>query len=322
MADWCRTVVMLVVAAFAAAAGVFSAPASGAVESIQSSEVTSSSLGEYARELNDERFDVREAATKRLIEDEQIQSDDIMEFVCAQWETLAPEAVERFLLVARERYIASPGAIGIEFAKSQIATIDRVIAGTPADRVLQRGDQLMSLNGEDLPESYADQRPELLKRMARFKAGDVVRMHLRRGVQELDVEFALADPRLLPRFEDFIRSMQYEMLQQWNALCARRLPPQPRMMIDMNVAGVSGVDSNPRSSATEEADASVIEEFSRRRAEVSQGIARVIEQLSTSDSPDRLRELNEEYASLRDESARLNARLRLLESRAAGKRVQ
>ena len=311
---------MLAMVAPAAATGSLGAPAEGPAESIQSPERASASLSDYARELSDERFEVRDAATRRLVDDAQIQTNDIMEFVRARWESLAPEAAERFLIVARERYIASPGAIGIEFARSPIATIDRVIAGTPADRVLQRGDQILSLNGQDLPQSYAEQRPELLRRMAGLRAGDLVRAHLRRGEEELDVEFALADPRLLPRFEDFILSMQREMLGQWNAIREDRLPPPQRLMIDMEVVGASAVESDPRSASVENADAILMQELSRRRAEVSQGIARVVEQISTSDSPARRQELENEYLPLRNEFARLNARLRLLDPLTPGRR--
>jgi len=279
------------------------------------------SLSDYARELDDERFDTREAATRRLIEDARIQTDDIMEFVRAQWETLAPEAAERFLIVARQRSMVSPGAIGIEFGPSPIATVENVIAGAPASKALQRGDRLLSLNGQDLPQSSAEQRPELLRRMAGLKAGDIVKVHIQRGLEELDVEFALADPRLLPRFESFIVSMQREMLVQWNATCEQRLPPPQHLMIDMGVVGISAADLNPRSASAEIANEAIIEALSRRRVEASRHIARILEQSSATDSPQRRREWENESLPLINEFARLNARLRLVEplARARGR---
>lgn len=318
MVHWWRTSAILLLASSAVTLSSVGAVPGAFSSSIQSPAASTTSLSDYAREFNDERFDVREAATRRLIDDAQIQTDDILEFVDAQWETLAPEAVERFLLVSRERYIASPGAIGIEFGPSAMATIDNVILGTPASKVLRRGDQILSLNGEDLPPTRTEQQPELLRRMAGLKAGDLVQAKIRRGLDELDVEFALADPKLLPRFESFIVTMQREMLQQWNALRAERIPLRP-MMIDMDVAGLALMDSHPRAASGESADATIIEELSHRRAEVSREIARVMEQSSPTDSPQRRRELENECLPLINDLARLNVRIRLLENAISGR---
>ncbi|MCC6906536.1 MAG: PDZ domain-containing protein [Phycisphaerales bacterium] len=278
------------------------------------------SLEAYARELDDPDLSTRQAATDRLVGDPTIETDVIIEFVKSRWGSLPPEAVERFLMASRQRYIDNPGAIGIQFGESDIAVIQTVIDGTPAARVLQPGDQFLALNGQLLPERRAQQQPELLKRMAGCRAGDVVKARIRRGMRELDVEFALADPRGLPRFEDFIAQMQREMAQKWDEIREKELPPDARLLIDMNILPAGQASAAPVSLSGGVDDAQLIEAFNRRRVEVSRDIARVMESSSDADSPERRRELESQYLPLIDEFARLNARLRLLEASASGRR--
>lgn len=278
------------------------------------------SLETYARELDDPDLTSRQAATDRLVADAAIETDHIIEFVQTRWETLPPEAIERFLMASRQRYIDNPGAIGIQFGDSQVAIIQTVIDGTPAARVLQPGDQFIALNGQLLPELRTQQQPELLKRMAGCRAGDTVKARIRRGKLELDVEFALADPRGLPRFEDFIAQMQREMAQQWDELRETRFPSEAQVLIDMNIVPAGDGDVASASIGGGVDDAQLIESFNRRRVEVSRDIARVMESSSDADSPQRRRELEAEYLPLIDEFARLNARLRLLEISASGRR--
>ncbi len=320
MAKVSRNWLMAVLLGALTSVSALAIPQVGSVERIASPDGAESSLQQYAGELNDARLDVREAATARLVRDETIETEDIVTYVGAQWETLPPEATERFLIAARQRFIANPGAIGIQFGDSPIAIIQTVIDGTPASRVLQRGDQFLTLNGEPLPDSRAMQQPELLKRMAEYKAGDKVKARIRRGSEELDVEFALADPKTLPRFEDFIVQMQREMSQQWDAMCQQRFPPAPRIMIDMGLVQLNPKQESPSAAVGAGEGAQLIDALSRRRVEVSQSIARVMERSSNTDSPERRRELEAEYLPLINEFARLNARLRLAEAVVSGRR--
>ncbi len=278
------------------------------------------SLETYARELDNPDLSTRQAATDRLVGDAAIEIEEIIEFVQARWETLPPEAIERFLMASRQRYIDNPGAIGIQFGESPVAVIQTVIDGTPAARVLQPGDQFLALNGQLLPEMRAQQQPELLKRMAGCQAGDIVKARIRRGMRELDVEFALADPRGLPRFDDFIAQMQREMAQKWEEMREKQFPPDERLLIDMNIVPAGQASAAPVSLGGGVDDAQWIEAYNRRRVEVSRDIARVMESSSDADSPERRRELEAQYLPLIDEFARLNARLRLLESSTSGRR--
>jgi len=303
-----------------ASANLLAFPQAWQFERLASADDTQASLEEYARELNDANLTVREAATDRLVRDERIETEDIVTYVDSQWQSLPAEAIERFLIASRQRFIADPGAIGIQFGDSPIAIIQTVIDGTPASRVLQRGDQFLTLNGEPLPDSRIQQQPELLKRMAEYKAGDLVKARIRRGSEELDVEFALADPKTLPRFEDFIVQMQREMAQQWDAMCEQRFPPAPRIMIDMDLPELKTTPETPPVTVGMAESGKLIDALSRRRVEVSQSIARVMERSSNADSPERRRELEAEYLPLINEFARLNARLRLAEAVVSGRR--
>lgn len=290
------------------------------LESLTNGNVATASLAEYARQLDDPRLDIRESATQRLIDDDAISTEELVDFVDSRWSSLPPEAIERFLHASRQRYIANPGAIGIQFSNAPITTIDTVIAGTPAADVLQPGDQFLSLNDQPLPASNAEQRPQLLRIMAGLKAGDVVTARILRDREELEVQFALADPRGLPRFEDFIQQMQREMLQQWTIMREQRFPPNRQVLVDMEMDGLRNLEAPGGATPSGRSASALIDALGRQRVEVSQSIARVMEQSSAMDNPQRRRELEAEYLALIDRFAQLNARTRLLEAAASGRR--
>lgn len=273
-----------------------------------------SPLRAYIEDLDDPRLDVREAATQRLIADAAISRETIDEFLKQEWGMLAPEALERLLLAARERYVANPGAIGIQFGEAATAVIMAVREEAPAAMVLQRGDQFLSLNGVVLPEARFEQQNELRRIMSELKAGDMVEARIRRGLRELEVSFPLADPARLPQFEEYIASMKREMLDAWHARRRSNFPAPAKLLIDLGVDESAGGEGDSESPGLESGSPGVIDELRRRVSEVSASIARVAEQTAGADDPARRRELERQYLALRDELFGLNARLRLVDA--------
>ncbi len=273
----------------------------------------------YVEALDDPRLDVREEATQRLISDTAISREAIDMFLREQWETLAPEALERFLLAARERYVANPGAIGIQFGEAATAVIQVVREEAPAAMVLQPGDQFLSLNGIILPEARFEQQTELRRIMSELKAGDMVHARIRRGLRELEVSFALADPARLPQFEEYVASMKREMLDAWHVRRRSIFPAPAKLLIDLRVREAGAVEGDSGSANTWTDSTAVVEELRDRISRVSASIARVAEQTAGADDPVRRRELEREYLALRDELFGLNARLRLVDPTTAGR---
>ncbi len=276
-------------------------------------------LSEYADQLNDPRLAVREQVSQRLDADSSITGAEIEAFVKERWDDLAPESIERLLIAAQSRYIARPGAIGIEFEQGE-AVIMSVRPEAPAARVLRAGDRFLSMNGVVLPQERFDQQVELRRIMTALRAGDIVSARIRRGNVDLDVTFALADPTQLREFEAYLGEMQREMLGLWHARRREQFPPPPKLTIDLRIdaAEVSGGDGAP-SLSPQERLAAVVEELRRRITDVSERIARLAERTQESADPGRREELEREYLALRDELFGLNARLRLVEAEAPGR---
>jgi len=279
-------------------------------------------LRDYASQLNDPRLEVREGAGQKLSADVLITGQAIEAFVKQRWEELAPETTERFMLAARSRYVACPGAIGIEF-ETETPVIRSVRQEAPAARVLQRGDRFLMLNGVTLTQDRMEQPKELRRIMFPLQPGDVVKARIRRQAVEreveLNVEFPLADPTQLREFEGYITEMKRDMLDMWNARRREQFPPRPKMAIDLRRSDRSALESSAESTGALAQRQAITEELRGRISEVSEQIARLAERTAGSEDPARRAELEREYLRLRDDLFGLNARLRLVDIVAPGR---
>lgn len=309
----------VVLLAFSTVVQGAAAPFRAAPAAVDLQRPSGPSLSEYASQLNDPRLEVRERVSQRLEADASIAGPDIEAFVKERWEELAPESTERLLMAAQSRFVARPGAIGIEFEQGA-AIVMNVRPEAPAARVLRPGDRFISMNGVRLPEDRFDQQAELRRIMSSLRAGDIVSARIRRGGDEIDVTFALADPTQLREFEGYLVEVRREMLAHWNARRRENFPPAVKLAIDL---GVEPVDASGRDGASslapEERRELIVEELRRRITDVSERIALLAERTQESADAGRRGELEREYLALRDELFGLNARLRLVESNAPGR---
>lgn len=108
-------------------------------------------LREWVAQLDDPSFEVRETATQRLRE---AARNKLELYALLEQGGLTPEQRYRLLNIVREQ-LQERGAVGISVDQRRIpggeVVIESLIAGLPAERVLQVGDQITHLNGRALP---------------------------------------------------------------------------------------------------------------------------------------------------------------------------
>lgn len=286
-------------------------------------------LAPYLADLDSADYEKREAATRAVATHPKLSEEGIVDFVASNWSALSPEVIDRLLNVARDHFIASPGAIGFQFSKSPIATIESVIAEAPAAQVLRRGDRILSINGTELPDTSGLQQPALLEELSHYKAGALVRAQILRDDKPLDVEFRLADPYQLPSFEGFIATMQPYLQQRWEEEMESRLPDRRKISIDMTMLEsedqpahvIESMLAPGAATRTDQATNYNLASIARERiGEISVRIAQVAESTARAASEEERDELESLYLELRSELAQLNARLRLLDAVATGRR--
>lgn len=199
---------MLALAALTTPAGAQDAPQAGEQEATPTAAgpaagVAPVDLAAEVASLDSPLFATREAAEAALRSDPTITLDRLIDLLATSGATLSPEARQRVLGLAQERFFEMPaGALGVEFdsrADIGFAAIARVIDGFPAAALLQDGDVILAVDGMEVG-NWELVRAQILSRLP----GESMAMRISRGRAEggerdvLDLDVPLHEYSALP----------------------------------------------------------------------------------------------------------------------------
>jgi hypothetical protein len=209
-------------------------------------------LRAVVHQLEDPSFEVREQATKKLIE----MAPDKMQLyaMLAPGSDLSPEQRYRLLAALREHLLKSPrGAVGISMEPVQqmmggpleIRVTD-LLPGLPAERVLKVNDRITHVDDQPLF-AYDD----LQFRVQCKRPGDKVALIIKRPRTELEAPPAGREANHQPQFDVMRIELELgsaELLREFNEARAAQfnqaLPQLPQRVETMRLAEAKAADQN------------------------------------------------------------------------------
>lgn len=143
-------------------------------------------------QIDSDQYEVRESATRALVESDEIRLADLE--LILQTRKLSLEQRQRLTTAARDRFVNSPRAgMGVQFflVLHTRVIVDKMVETFPAAKVLEPGDLIVEINGERLegPSAQAAIRRNIICR----DPGDELDVVIRRGEQRLRLRVPLGD---------------------------------------------------------------------------------------------------------------------------------
>jgi|SRR5690606_7905744 len=186
-------------------------------------------------DLDHPDWNTRERAMQSLMDDPAVTEDDLLKLLSDR-DQLTPEQIDRLQVIAEQRAMQAPAAIGIQMnAIGGEVVIDRVYDQAPASRVLQRGDIIRRVDDIDLstlpdpvgvarfPNPAINPAYEAIRRVTASKRpGQFIRMVVLRNGVELRVDVELANANQLDEFQG--GRFEIDRIRHWRDLNASLLP--------------------------------------------------------------------------------------------------
>ncbi len=174
-------------------------------------------------DLGSEDYAVRQAATRRLLQDDDLTQDDL-DRLFVQCET--PEQRHRLLRIARHHDIrrmietrfrdtTGPGSMGLSHTVVQVRTEEAdesqaqprtgvmaalTLPGFPAYATMDPGDVIIEFDGQPIPEKVIGQT--FLQMIKAKRAGDTIRMTVVRNGSTVEVQMTLNNSQALSEAYD------------------------------------------------------------------------------------------------------------------------